>query len=67
MNTTKVKGYDNIYAIGDIAYMETAEYPLRDMHSWLVWQLIRRAPWQKSVKTSKGNLSNIKIKALWQQ
>ncbi|MCL1662967.1 NAD(P)/FAD-dependent oxidoreductase [Elizabethkingia ursingii] len=23
----KVKGYDNIYAIGDIAYMETAEYP----------------------------------------
>ena len=23
----KVKGYDNIFAIGDIAYMETAEYP----------------------------------------
>ncbi len=23
----KVKGYDNIFAIGDIAYMETADYP----------------------------------------
>jgi NADH dehydrogenase len=23
----KIKGYDNIYAIGDIAYMETPKYP----------------------------------------
>ena len=63
----KVKGYDNIFAIGDIAYMETAEYP--QGHAQLASVAIAQGEQlgKNLLKHRHGNLLNIKTKDLWQR
>ena len=42
----QVEGYDNIYAIGDLAYMETPKYPT-DIRRWRRWPCSRPQCWLK--------------------
>ncbi|KAF5272603.1 hypothetical protein FQR65_LT17332 [Abscondita terminalis] len=69
----KVKGYDNIFAIGDIAYMETAEYPQghAQLASVAIAQgeqlgknLFKKQAWEPFKYKDKGSMATIGTSSL---